>query len=52
MLVDLMGIDRRECPHLSKDPGVSVGVSPTLRLLERLDFFSKFRFAREYSFEL
>ena len=36
----------------SRDPGVMLGVSPTLRLLDRLAFFSKFFLAKPYNLEL
>lgn len=36
--------------HLSKEPGVTVGVSPTLRLFDFLAFFSKYFFANALSF--
>lgn len=38
--------------HLSNEPGVMVGVSPTLKLLDLAAFFSKYFFANELSFEL
>lgn len=37
---------------LSNDPGVKVGVSPTLRLLDFLAFFSKYLLAKLYSLPL
>ena len=38
--------------HLSNDPGVIVGVSPTLKLADFLVFFSKYFFARALSLAL
>jgi hypothetical protein len=38
--------------HLSREPGVIVGVSPTLRLLDFFAFFSKYFLARALSFAL
>lgn len=38
--------------NLSREPGVMVGVSPTLKLADFLVFFSKYRFAKALSFAL
>lgn len=38
--------------YLSRDPGVITGVSPTLRLVDFLDFFSKYFFASAESLAL
>ena len=38
--------------HLSNEPGVKLGVSPTLRLLDLFAFFSKYFLARAYNLEL
>lgn len=45
----LMKITKR---NLSNDPGVKLGVSPTLRLLDFFAFLSKYFFARAYNFVL
>jgi hypothetical protein len=37
-------------PHLSRDPGVTTGFSPTLSAIAFLAFFSKYLWARALSF--
>jgi hypothetical protein len=39
-------------PYLSREPGVMVGVSPTLRLADLRVFFSKYFLARALSLAL
>lgn len=45
-------VTQRDRTYLSSDPGVMVGLSPTLKLADFLVFFSKYRFARALSLAL